>query len=269
MRYLTDSVKFAVRNWRLMIPLFAVLTISLFIQGSGTTAGLSALAELANPDDYENTGILIRTVADFLAAVTSGGYVLLAARLIYYPLTFGLVNKGIKVGHASLSDTGAVIKENLVRSVVHLVCESVVYAVIGLVSVTLLMFLKREGYLLFMIFVTLTLILTSLWFPAMVADGLDVFSAFRKSVRVVGSSFWIICGINFVVGLASIFAASVAGAVAGIISGILGLPGSSPVISTIITSFLTIVGAAVISARQFVLATARLMIYREKTGNGQ
>ena len=31
-------------------------------------------------------------------------------------------------------------KENLVRSVVHLVCESVVYAVIGLVSVTLLMF---------------------------------------------------------------------------------------------------------------------------------
>ena len=29
MRYLTDSVKFAVRNWRLMIPLFAVLTISL------------------------------------------------------------------------------------------------------------------------------------------------------------------------------------------------------------------------------------------------
>ena len=106
-------------------------------------------------------------------------------------------------------------------------------------------------------------------FPAMIADGLDVFSAFRKSVRVAGSSFWIICGINFVVGLASIFAASVAGAVAGIISGILGLPGSSPVISTIITSFLTIVGAAVISARQFVLATARLMIYREKTGNGQ
>ena len=36
-----------------------------------------------------------------------------------------------------------------------------------------------------MIFVTLTLILTSLWFPAMIADGLDVFSAFRKSVRVM------------------------------------------------------------------------------------
>jgi hypothetical protein len=90
--------------------------------------------------------------------------------------------------------------------------------------------------------------LISLWFPAMVVDGLSVFDALKKSIDIVKYCFWTVFGITLLVSIAC-----------SIVSYILSFLGGIPVLGTIILS-------AIPAIQYFVMAVFSLLVYREKTG---
>jgi len=91
-------------------------------------------------------------------------------------------------------------------------------------------------------------VLISLWFSAMVVDGLSVFDGFKKSIEIVRTCFWTVLGITILVSLA-----------ASVVSAILGFLGAIPVLGPVILSVIP-------AAQYFVIAVFSLLIYRDKTG---
>jgi hypothetical protein len=122
-----------------------------------------------------------------------------------------------------------------------------------LVFVILASIIGKIGYVLVALSILLSVlagivlgILTSLWFPAMVVENLDVIAALKKSFKVASASFWTILGITLLVWLV--------GAVAGFILGFIGL---IPFIGTLIVSIVPAVTG-------FIMIVFYMMIYRDK-----
>ncbi len=261
MKYLSKAIDFAIKNWMLIIPVFALMAIVNLIQ-SGAAAGLASLITLADMDKFTSVEGLLSVIPVIFGAIIGGSILGLISRFIYEPATYGLASKGIEMGSASLNDLGAALKENIVKFVMFLIGSLVVNLILGIASflvmlimVLLVSLLKGFGVVL-MIIVIIGLVifyiafntLISLWFPAMVTDGLDVFAAFKKSIEIVISCFWTVFGITVLVGIA-----------ASIASFILGFLGGIPVLGTIILT-------AIPAIQYFVLVVFSLLVYRENTG---
>lgn len=261
MKYLSKAIDFAIKNWMLIIPVFALMAIVNLIQ-SGAAAGLVSLITLADMDKFTTVKGLLSVIPVIFGAIVGGSILALVARFIYEPVTYGLAGKGIEMGSASLNDFGAALKENIVKFVMFFIGSLVVNLVLGIASflvmlimILLVSLLKGFGVVL-MIIVIIGLVifyiafgtLISLWFPAMVIDGLDVFAAFKKSIEIVRNCFWTVFGITVLVGIA----ASIASFILGFLDGI-------PVLGTIILT-------AIPAIQYFVMAVFSLLVYRENTG---
>ena len=262
MKYLSNAVDFTIKNWILIIPLFVLLAISALIRGAGEAAGLASILSLADVNNFTSAESLFKTIPTILALTVGSGIVAFFARFIYEPATYGLINKRLETGSATLNDIGAAISDNFVKFIMYFVGTLVVNLVIGIAGVLIMLLmvllvslLKGFGIaLMFIVLIALALFvvafgaLTSLWFPSMVVDGLDVFAAFKKSIEIVRSCFWTVLGITVLDGI-----------VAGIASSILGFFGRIPLLGVIILS-------AIPTIQHFVMAVFSMMIYREKTG---
>jgi len=262
MKYLSKALSFTIKNWMLIIPLFALTALAGLIKGAGAVISLATIVSLFNIDNYSSVDALIKLIPAILTAVFGGSIISFIIPFIHQPATYGLVNKSLDTGYASLNDIGAAISGNFVKYIMYFIGTLVVNIVLGIATflIMLLMILlvaALKGFgvvLMILVLIALLLffivfsVLTSFWFTAMVVDGLDVVNAFKKSIEVVKSSFWTVVGITLLVVIA-----------ASIISSILSFLNFIPVIGPIILS-------AIPTIQAFVLIVFRMMLYREKTG---
>ncbi len=261
MKYLSKAIDFTIKNWMLIIPVFALMAIVKLIQG-GAAAGLVSLITLADMDKFTSVEGLLSVIPVIFGAIVGGSILALVARFIYEPTTYGLASKGLETGSASLNEIGSALQGNFVKFVIYIIGTLVLNLVVGLATflVMLLMvllvgLLKGLGIVLMVIamiglaiFYVVFYTLISLWFPAMVVDGLSVFDALKKSIDIVKYCFWTVFGITLLVSIAC-----------SIVSYILSFLGGIPVLGTIILS-------AIPAIQYFVMAVFSLLVYREKTG---
>jgi len=263
MNYLINAIKFSIKNWMLIIPLFVLTALAALIGGIGSAASLGTITSLMNANNFSDASALFALIPKLLTSVVGGGVVGFIVPFIYQPATYGLVNKSLETGNASMNDLGAAISANFVKYVMYFVGTLVVSLVVGIPALLLVLLciwitsaIKGVGILL-MILVILAIIiisivlsvLLSMWFAAMVIDGLDVVAAAKKSIEVVKGCFWTVLGITLLVGIAASIAGTIIGAIVGWI----------PLIGRIIAS-------AVPAAQAFVMVVFSMMLYRERTG---
>jgi hypothetical protein len=199
----------------------------------------------------------------FLSAVALGsGIWSFIFNFVAVPVTYGLINKGLETGSANLNDIGSAISDNFVKYIMYFIGTLVLSLAIGigvglvfLVLWVIILLLKGVGVALMAIVALVLLVagivfavVVSMWFSAMVVDGLDVVAAAKKSVEVVKDCFWTVLGITVLVSI-----------VIAIIGSILSYLRFIPLLGPIIYS-------VVPTAQTFVMAVFLLTLYREKTG---
>lgn len=263
MNYLVNAVKFSIKNWMLIIPLFVLMALAALIGGVGSAMSLGTITSLAKVGNYSDPGALFALIPTILASVVGGGIVSSIAPFIYQPATYGLVNKSLETGNASINDVGAAISTNFVKFIMYMIGQIVVWLVCGIPAFLLVLLcawitsaIGGIGAVLLVIVILALVVffialgvLLSMWFAAMVIDGLDVVAAAKKSIEVVKGCFWTVLGITLLVGVA----ATVAGSIVGLIVGWIPLIGR-------------IIAAAVPAAQAFIMVVFSMMLYREKTG---
>jgi hypothetical protein len=263
MNYLINAIKYSIKNWMLIIPLFVLTALAALIGGIGSAMSLGTITKLMNTSNYSDPGALLALIPTILTSVVGGGVVAFITPFIYQPATYGLVNKSLETGNASLNDLGVSISSNFVKYVMYFVGQLVVSLVVGIPALLLVLLfawitsaIGAVGAILMVLIILAIIIiaivlsvLLSMWFAAMVIDGLDVVAAAKKSIEVVKGCFWTVLGITLLVGVA----ASIASGIVGVIVGWI------PFIGRIIAS-------AVPAAQAFVMVVFSMMLYRERTG---
>lgn len=265
MKYLENAIRFSIKNWILILPLF-VLTALANLFGGARVAGMNfgrLWATLGSLGRIGSPGDVMSLIPSLFTTVTAGsGILAFLFQFVSLPLTYGLVNKSLETGNASLNDIGTAISENFVKYVMYFVGMLVVGLAIGIGSLILVLILSLLTALLkgvgaaIMIVVLIALfaalivfgVLISMWLSAMIVDGLDVVAAAKKSIEIVKSAFWTVVGITLLVNIA-----------AGIAGFILALLGRIPLLGPIIAS-------AAPTAQLFVMIAFLLTLYRERTG---
>jgi len=265
MKYLESAIKFSIKNWMLILPLFILTALANLFGGVGRAAmnvgmlssTIGSLGDISNPGD-----VLSTLPGLFSAAALGSGIWAILFNFISIPATYGLVNQSLETGNASINDIGAAISKNFVKYVMYFIGTIVLYLAVGLVTVILMlllsllvMLLKGFGVALLVIImlaliviIVAFVILISMWLSAMIVDNLDVVAAAKKSIEVVKGCIWTVLGVTVVV--------SIATAIAGTI---LGLLGGIPLLGPIIYS-------AAPTAQAFVMIVFLLTLYRERTG---
>jgi len=263
MKYLEKAIRFSIKNWMLILPLFVLTALANLIGGIGSSivSGLTGFWGLFK--GISGPGDIIKLIPAILSAfaLTSGIWAVIF-QFVTYPTTYGLVNKQLETGSASLNDIGAAISSNFVKYIMYFIGTVVVNFVIGIACTIVLLILSLlvlllKGFGVFLlVIVALALfvafvvfsVLISMWFAAMVVDGLDVVGAFKKSIEIVRGMFWTILGITVLVSIA----ASIAGAILGFLNII---PLLGPIIYSVVPT-----------AQTFIMIVFLLTVYREYTG---
>ncbi len=265
MKYLEGAIRFSIKNWMLILPLFVLTALAYLLGGVGRSvmdAG-KLWSTFGNIGSLSNPGEILSSFSGLFAVVAAGsGLWAFLLQFVSIPASYGLVNKSLETGSASLNDVGTAVSGNFVKYVLYMVGMLVVGLVISLGSVILIFLLGLLVALLKGVGVALTVLimlallvvliafglLISMWFSAMVVDGLEVVAAARKSIEIVKGSFWTVLLVFLVIGIA----AAIAGAILGLLGGI---PLLGPIIYSVVPT-----------AQTFVTLVFVLMLYREKTG---
>jgi hypothetical protein len=265
MKYLENAIRFSLKNWMLILPLFILTALAFLLGGVGSSvAGVAkTLASLNSLVNFRDSGDIMSTIPGLVPKVAFGGGIwAFLLQFVSIPITYGLINKSLETGNASLNDCGEAISRNFVKYVLYMIGMIVVGLVIGIGVLVLVLvigllcaILKWFGAFLAIILglaLLLALIafgvLISMWLSAMVVDDLDVVAAAKKSIEIVKSCFWTILGITILISIA----AAIVGSILGWFSGI-------PLLGRIICS-------AVPTAQTFLMAVFLLAVYRDKTG---
>lgn len=265
MKYLESAIKFSIKNWMLILPLFVLVALANLLSGVGRSAmDIGKLwSTIGSLDNISNPGDVLSTLPGLLSSVVVGGGIWATLfNFVSLPATYGLVNKSLETGNASINDIGAAISENFVKYVMYFIGTLVVGLVIGIGSIILMLILSLLVVLLkgvgvaLMIIVGLALfvviivfgLLISMWLSAMIVDGLDVVAAGKKSIEIVKNCFWTVLGITVLVSVAT----WIAGAILGLLSGI---PLLGPIIYSVVPT-----------AQTFIMIVFLMTLYRERTG---
>lgn len=264
MKFLESAIKFSIKNWMLILPLFILTALANLLGGVGRSAmDFSKLwSSYGNLNNFTNPGDLMSTLPGLFSAVAVGsGIWAFLFQFVSLPMTYGLVNKSLDTGNASLNDIGSAISGNFVKYVMYFIGTLVIGLVIGIGSVILMLLLALLtslihilGVLMFIVGLALFIgcivlgVLLSMWLSAMIVDGLDVVAAAKKSIEIVKGCFWTVLGITILV----IIAIAIAGFILGLLRGI---PLLGPIIYSVVPT-----------AQTFVMIVFLMMLYRERTG---
>lgn len=265
MKYLESAIKFLIKNWILAVPLFVLTALAALLVGgiANTAASLAGLwtaygniGQLTNP-----TGLFSSLPAMLPALAIGGGIWAFLFNFVTLPATYGLVNKSLDVGNASLNDLGAAVSQNFVKYIMYFIGMIVLSIGLGIGSFIIMLILSLLTALIkplviltilvaiaLFIGIIILMILLSMWLSAMIVDGLDVIAAAKKSIEVIKSCFWTVLGITLLVSIAC-----------GIAGAILGLLRVIPLLGPII-------GSIVPTAQSFIMIVFLLILYRERTG---
>lgn len=265
MKYLESAIKFLIKNWILAVPLFVLIALAALLHGgvSSAAASLSSLwSAYGNIGQLTNPNTMLSSLPSILPAVAVGGGIwAFLFNFIAIPATYGLVNKSLDTGSVGINDIGSAVSQNFVKYIMYFVGMLVLSIAMCLGSFILLLILGLLTALIkpliivtvivaiaLFIAIIVLMVLLSMWLSAMVADGLDVIAAAKKSIEVVKSCFWTVIGITILVAI-----------VCGIAGWILAWLGVIPVLGQIIVS-------VVPTTQTFIMIVFLLLIYRERTG---
>lgn len=263
MNHLVNAVKYSIKNWMLIIPIFVLTALNALIKSGGSRLTINMITSFFQTGGYIDSGALFELIVKILISAIGGTVVAIIIPFLYEPATYGLVNKSLETGNASLNDLGSAISSNFLKYIMYFLGKLVVSLACGIPAILLVLLCvfiisaaKGIGILLFLL-ISLALaaffialgVLLSMWYTAIVIDGMDVVAAAKKSIEVVKGCFWTVLGITLLVGIAASVSTSIIGLIVGWI----------PVLGDIIT-------AAVPAIQTFVMIVFTMMLYREKTG---
>ncbi len=265
MKYLENAIKFLLKYWILAVPLFVLTSVAALVSGAGAPPQLDTLwATISDPSQLTDPLNLINTLPTVLPAVAGGGILAFLFNFVSIPATYGLVNKGLETGTASLNDLGSAIARNFVKYIMYFVgtlilgiALAIAFLIVAVLLGLILSLLGGFGDVLLTLIVLAVFVaavvfavLLSMWLSAMIVDNLAVVAAARRSIEVVRTTFWTVIGITLLVAIAC----GIAGFILGLLRGIFLL---GPIIASIAPSVQT-----------FVMIVFLLSMYREKTGKG-
>lgn len=270
MKYFENALNFLGRFFVLIIPIYLLYAIPSLINGIGTSVNYGKYLDFArslsmNPMQLQNPSEIMRLFSGLFITVIGASLLGLILEFITKPASFGMINNALKYGSSDLNEFVPALKENFIRYVIYWIGSLLLWLVFSiaaclaiLIFVLLAAVIGKIGYVLVAL-VVLTVILagialgtlTSLWFPAMVAEELDVLEGLKKSFKVAGESFWTILGLTLLVWLI--------GAVAGFVLGFFGI---IPVIGSLVVSMVPAVTG-------FFMMAVYMMIYREKASGAK
>ena len=267
MKYFENALSFLGKFFVLILPLYLLYAIPSLFNGIGTTINygkyLSTFRSLTmDPMRIQNPTEIIRLFTGIFIAAAGASLLGFILEFLIKPATFGMVKKALETSNSDLNDFVPELKINLVKYIVYWIGNLLLWLVFAIAaSIAVLVFvllaavLGRIGYILLaLIIFCLVLagivlgILTSLWFPAMVVENLDIVAALKKSFKVAAGSFWTILGMTLLIWLI--------GAVAGFILGFLGF---IPLLGSLIVSIIPAVTG-------FIMIVFYMMLYRDKVG---
>lgn len=262
MNYLVNAVKYSIKNWMLILPLFVLTALATLFTRASSAFNVLNLTGMINARNLTDPRALFAIIPGLFSSLFVSGILTFLVQFIHQPATYGLVNKSLDTGNAGLNDLGAAVSANFVKYILFMVGRFVLYLAIGIASILvifllawILSILKGVGaalmfivVLVFMVFFIVVGVLLTFWFSAMVIDNLDVVAAAKKSIEVVKGCFWTVLGISILIGLA----ASVAGFILGFLRVIWVI---GPIIYSVVPT-----------AQTFVMIVFSLMLYRERTG---
>lgn len=269
MNYLEKILKFFTKYYIIALPLYILAALPSLIGGVGAMGSYAVLMKNlmslpTDPTRMQDPTQLIGLFSGIAVAAAGTSFIALLLNFLAIPSTYGMINKAFQTGSADLNDFVPALKDNIVKYIIYIIGTIVIWlvftiaaGVVVLVLGVLTSVIKWLGILLLIIAIICIIIaaiilgvLTSLWFPAMVVDNMEVMAGLRKSIEIAKSCFWTILGIILLVWLLGV----VAGA-------ILGLFGIIPVIGSLIVSIVpTVTG--------FAMTVFFVMIYRDKTREG-
>lgn len=270
MKYLEKAFKFIGKFYLLLLPLFFAIAIPAIISTSGALAMSNQITEYMmsvqqDPTLAGNSAYwlgLIDVLKPFLVNIAIANLVSFVLSLLVMPATYGMVNKALATGNASLSDFVPELKNNFLKYIIFGLA-SIALSVVIIIAIAIIVAIctvaiyaaKALGIILIVIFSMALIVflfaisfLIALWFPAMVADDLGVFDAFKKSISVVKTYFWPMVGITLLV--------TIGGGIAG---SALGMASYIPVVGPLLTSIPSVL-------IQFILIVFYFEVYRDKTG---
>lgn len=270
MKYLENAFKFIGKFYLLLLPLFFAIAIPAIISTSGALAMSNQITEYMMPMQQDPTLVgdaaywlgLLDVLKPFLINIAIANLVSLVLSLIVLPATYGMVNKALATGNASLSDFVPELKNNFLKYILYglasiglSVAIIIVIGILAIVCAVALSAAKALGIILIVIlsmalivFLFAISFLIALWFPAMVADDLGVFDALKKSISVVKTYFWPMVGITLLIMLGG-----------GVAGSALGMASYIPVVGPLLTSIPSVL-------IQFILIVFYFEVYRDKTG---
>jgi hypothetical protein len=268
MKYLENSINFVIKHYILAVPLF-ISTVLASLLGSSSTGIANIIGrlfnQLKNGADFFTRPSAIIGFFTASAIISGVGLINLILKLAVTPATYGMVNKALDEGYATLNDFVPQLKNNFAKYLIYwlgniaisllLVIAIILIGLLGALFTAIVKFAAiRFLFALFMFILLLagTIFIQvnmTLWFPSMVVDNLDVISALKRSFSIVMKNFWLILGIILLISL-----------VASLVNFILGVLGVIPLIGPIILSI-----APTLST--FLITTFCLMFYKDQQVN--
>jgi hypothetical protein len=282
MSYLEKALKFLTKNYLLALPILVALVIPALMVENATAGATSnfmdnfeTMQELAeNMEDLQYYSDDVMDLYEYMfedvfgdiwgiaQAAMMASFIGFILNFIARPMTYGLVNRGLATGSVKIQDAGNGLGENLVKYLLFLIGQAVLWLLIGIASIIafilIAMIAARLGGIGFIIILICILalvafgifvsVITNLWFPAMVVEDLGVIEGLKKAFTVGKAKFWTLLGVGLLVWLASV----IGGFIFGFFTGI-------PFLGTII-------GTLVPTVVAFVMIAFCLVLYRDHIG---
>ncbi len=215
MKYLENVLLFARKHYILALPLFLINVVA-SLAGKPSTGFMSGIM---------NSFSGMNSMSGFLDTPFAIPGILLASGLISIavllktvlsaastPGTYGMINSSLEnVKCDPFKDFIVELKKHFVKYIIYWIANSIfwIILVLSLLLITGLSF-AAGGSKTFILIILGTFVIVgaiyiginmSLWFPAMVADDLNVISALKKSFRIVNGNFWMVLGVNMLLSL--------------------------------------------------------------------
>lgn len=280
MKYLEDAFKFFGKHFMLALPFIIALILPNIIAGSYNAQEMTerlneyneAIAS-GNMLPEEIFGMLFEIMQPFFVLMGISIIVTFVLTVLVTPPTYGMINKALATGDASLNDFFSEFGKNFLKFFIYGIASilvwlvvSVIFSVIGGLFALVIAALNGVGtaamvlgvvvgILIAIVLIFLMMVfgfLLSYWFPAMVVDDLPVFTALKKSIEVAKSYFWPTVGISLLISIGG-------GTAASVISMSLQ---TIPVVGVVLGSIPSAIA-------QFITIVFLMMVYRDKTGKNE
>lgn len=217
MEYLKKAIKFIKNNPIALVPMLFATIIPLFFQMKLFAQYQFMIDRLQTFRDGITQGIGVDYFNQFQQTQSIqvlGGLVSVILGLVLTPITYGLIDKGIKGVKIGYDDFVPSLKQNFVKVLMQTLISialafggGILFLILWLIFILLLYISPIIFIIVFVMFMVGMIFFSQffvLWLPAMIIGDYSVFDALKESFKVVKQNFLTILGINILLGLVAL-----------------------------------------------------------------